>query len=304
MSNRTRKNALTVRCRRRTTQSGKPVKKRTKKQTRGKLETRNHRRKASLNPQNNKCRLPLTASKKGISGDNSGIKAGDIKGSDEERKDDARNLQRSDHAWKRVTIKVICKKGDAERAENYRPICTLPTLYTVFSTLLFNRLYNKPDRRQPPDQGGFRRSFQNLDHPATYRLLEQKSQEWGVKMWIAKVDLRKRGSTRYGTTHCGMPWQDSKSRRRTLACGRGYTQTNKPQTGQTRRAICSSYKGGRKQGDPVSSLFFNMVLQAALEDHQTDCPSNSRFVDNVVFIFHMAGSAEKNNDRLQKEHRQ
>ena len=42
--------------------------------------------KASLNSQNKKCRLPLTASKKGISGDINGIKAEDIKGSDEETK--------------------------------------------------------------------------------------------------------------------------------------------------------------------------------------------------------------------------
>ena len=133
MSNRTRKNALTVRCRRRTTQSGKPVKKRTKKQTRGKLETRNHRRKASLNPQNNKCRLPLTASKKGISGDNSGIKAGDIKGSDEETKDDARNLQRSDHAWKRVTIKVICKKKRRRRESSRKLPSNMYAAYAVHS---------------------------------------------------------------------------------------------------------------------------------------------------------------------------
>ena len=74
-----------------------------------------------------------------------------------------------------------------------------------------------------------------------------------------------------------------------------------------------------KQGDPVSSLLFNTVLQAALEDdfkhkrekgtgislghHQTDCLSNLRFSDNVIYIFHIAGSAEKHDDRLRKEHR-
>ena len=94
-------------------------------------------------------------------------------------------------AARKTTIKEISKKGDEERAENYRPICTLPTLYKEFSTLLCNRLYSKLDRRQPPDQEGFRRSFQTLDHLATYRLLEQKSREWGVKMWIATVDFSK-----------------------------------------------------------------------------------------------------------------
>ena len=36
--------------------------------------------KASLNSQNKKCRLPLTASKKGKSGDNNGTKVEHIKG--------------------------------------------------------------------------------------------------------------------------------------------------------------------------------------------------------------------------------
>ena len=31
-------------------------------------------------------------------------------------------------AWKGLTRKVMYKKGDVERAECYRPICTLPTL--------------------------------------------------------------------------------------------------------------------------------------------------------------------------------
>ena len=44
---------------------------------------------------------------------------------------------------------------------------------------------------QPEDQGGFRRSYQTLDHLATYRLIEQKCQEWGVKMWIATIDFMK-----------------------------------------------------------------------------------------------------------------
>ena len=74
-------------------------------------------------------------------------------------------------AWRRITIKVIYKKGDVEGAGNYRPICTPPALYKLFSTLLYNRLYSRLDRGQPHDQGGVRRSFQTLDHLATYKIV-------------------------------------------------------------------------------------------------------------------------------------
>ena len=36
-----------------------------------------------------------------------------------------------------------------------------------------------------------KKTFQTTDHLTTYRLLEQKCQEWGIKMWIATRDFMK-----------------------------------------------------------------------------------------------------------------
>ena len=41
--------------------------------------------------------------------------------------------------WKKVRIKVIHKKGDVENVSNYRPICSLPAMYKLFSTILYGR---------------------------------------------------------------------------------------------------------------------------------------------------------------------
>ena len=78
-----------------------------------------------------------------------------------------------------------------EEVGNYRPICTLPALYKLFSTIIYNRPYSRLDQAQSEDQGGFGRSYQTLDHLATYRLLEQKCREWCIKMWVATVDFMK-----------------------------------------------------------------------------------------------------------------
>ena len=47
------------------------------------------------------------------------------------------------------------------------------------------------DQYQAEDQAGFRKTYQTTDHLATYRMLEQKCQEWGIKMWTATVDFMK-----------------------------------------------------------------------------------------------------------------
>ena len=84
--------------------------------------------------------------------------------------------------WKKVTIKVIYKKGDVEDVSNYRPICLLPSMYKLFSTIMYGRLFSMLDQYQAEDQAGFRKTYQTTDHLATYRMLEQKCQEWGIKM--------------------------------------------------------------------------------------------------------------------------
>ena len=86
--------------------------------------------------------------------------------------------------WKKVTIKVIHKKGDVENVSNYRPICSLLALYKLFSTILYGRWYPRLDH-------GFRKFYQTTGHFATYRLFEQKCHEWRIKMWTATVDFTK-----------------------------------------------------------------------------------------------------------------
>ena len=93
--------------------------------------------------------------------------------------------------WRRIRIKVIHKKGNEEDVGNYRPICTLPVLHKMFSTILYNRLHPRLDQDQSEDFGGFWRSYQAIDHIATYRMIEQKCHEWEVNMWIATIDFMK-----------------------------------------------------------------------------------------------------------------
>ena len=135
--------------------------------------------------------------KTGKSPDSNGIRAEDIKACNDETRELMRRIfndiiKRNNFTpdeWKKVKIKVIHKKGDVEDVSNCRPTCSLPALYKLFSTILYGRLYPMLDQHQAEDQAGFRKTYQTTDHFATYRMMEQKCQEWGIKMWTATVDL-------------------------------------------------------------------------------------------------------------------
>ena len=124
--------------------------------------------------------------KTGKSPDGNGIRAEDIKDCNDETREMMRQIfneiiKRNNFTpdeWKKVKIKVIYKKGDVEDVSNYRPICLLPAMYKLFSTILYGRLYPMLDQNQAEDQAGFRKTYQTTDHLATYRMMEQKCQEW------------------------------------------------------------------------------------------------------------------------------
>ena len=124
--------------------------------------------------------------KKGKSPDCNGIRSEDVKACDDETREMVRQLfneitKRNNFTpdeWKKVRIKVIHKIGDVVHVSNYRPICSLPAMYKLFSTILYGRLYPMLDQKQAEDQAGFTKTYQTTDHFAPYRLIEQKCHEW------------------------------------------------------------------------------------------------------------------------------
>ena len=131
-----------------------------------------------------------------------GIRAEDIKACDDEMREMVRQIfdeiikqnEFTPEAWKKVKIKVI-------NVGNCRPVCSLPALYKLFTTMLYSRLYPRLDQKQAEDQAGFRSSYQTTDHLATYRMIEQKCHEWGINMWTA---TSRRHSTASHTNQFGV----------------------------------------------------------------------------------------------------
>ena len=161
--------------------------------------------------------------------------------------------------WKEVKMKVIHKKGDVENVSNYRPICSLPALYKLFSTILYGRFFPVLDQKQAEDQAGFSKTYQTTDHLATYRLIEQKCHEWRIKMWTATGDFTKAFDS---ISHKSI-WDALKScnvDHEYISLLKKLYRDQKASVLTDEESNMFEIKKGTKQGDPLSSLFFNMVL--------------------------------------------
>ena len=203
-----------------------------------------------------------------------------------------------------------------ENVSNYRPICSLPTLYKLFSTILYGRLYPVLDQKQAEDQAGFRKSYQTTDHFATYRLIEQKCHEWGIKMWTATVDFTKAFDS---ISHKSV-WDALKSCNIDHAYISFLKKIYRDQKGSVQTDEESNIfdiQKGTKQGDPLSSLLFNTVLQYSLKDeiqrwqkkkgmgiylsdHDHDCLTNLRFCRRLDIVRNFQRSDTENDVWIQE----
>ena len=245
--------------------------------------------------------------KKGKAKDNSGVRAEQLKICSEETKEKIRNIfndiaQQDDftpNSWRKIRIQVIHKKGSREDPGNYRPICGLPILYKLFATILYARLAPELHKVQPPDQAGFRPNHRCEDHLMVYRVLEQRCREWGVPLYISTIDFTKafdsikHSSIWNSLRHYGVKPAYVKLLQKLYKQQEGTVLTDKESEG-------FPINKGTKQGDPLSSLLFNTVLQYSLEsnltkwqenkkgirlsDNAEDCLTNLRFADDVLLF--------------------
>ena len=121
------------------------------------------------------------------------------------------------------------------------------------------------DQKQAEDQAGFRKTYQTTDHLATYRLIEQKCHEWGIKMWTATVDFTKAFDS---ISHKSI-WKAFKSCNVDHECFRLLRKIYRDQKASVQtdeEGKIFDIQKGSKQGDPMSRLLFNTVLQYSLKD--------------------------------------
>ena len=129
---------------------------------------------------------------------------------------------------------------------------------------------------------------------------DRKMHEWGIKMWTATVGFTK---AFVSISHREI-WEALKScnvDHEYISLLRKIYRDQKASVQTDVESNMFDIKKGSKQGDPMSSLLFNTVLQYSLKDeiqrwrkkkgmgiylsdHDRDCLTNLRFADDVMLF--------------------
>ena len=167
--------------------------------------------------------------------------------------------------WRRTVLNVIFKGGDSKLVKNYRPIAIIPLLYKLLATMLGQRLETVLEPQLSYDQAGFRKKCSTVDHVFAISQVIEKASEFRVEVWMAVVDFMKA----FDSIEHDAIW---------TALGRqgvepGYIRVlenlYRNQLGQVVTNLPSkkfSISRGTKQGDPLSTLIFNAVVEDIFRD--------------------------------------
>lgn len=95
--------------------------------------------------------------------------------------------------WKKSIIVLIYKKGNQDKAENYRGISLLCSAYKVYAEVLRNRLEKKTEDRNllPESQCGFRKGRSNLENVFILsHLVQREKKKEEDKVYTVFIDLK------------------------------------------------------------------------------------------------------------------
>ena len=201
--------------------------------------------------------------------------------------------------WKASSIRVLFKKGDERLPENYRPICIIPILYKLFSKVVLKRIRDHAISEQSPDQAGFRPDYSCDDHLFAITVLAEKCNEFNLPLWIATLDFRKAfDSISHDSIWRSLSAQGIPDAYVHTICKLYQGQRATVKCGSTSRKF--GIGKGTKQGDPISPVIFNAVLEQIMRPvkekwlskgwgqqlgYGQDCVlTNLRFADDILLV--------------------
>lgn len=168
--------------------------------------------------------------------------------------------------WKVARLSILFKKGDANQPKNYRPISIIPVMAKLYSIVLYNRMRDTLDGQFTEEQFGFRQGRVCDDVNHILRLGVEKSNEWGEDLWMAAPDVEKVFDKAFhdelfdALLDGGVDLSIVALLRKLYRGMEAYVQL---WPGVESRHF--EIQRGVRQGDPLSSVLFNLVMTGILK---------------------------------------
>jgi hypothetical protein len=167
--------------------------------------------------------------------------------------------------WSIGTIQPIHKEGDKLECSNHRAIALLNVTYKVLSSILYNRLAEYAEEILGDYQCGFRANRSTTDHVFAIRQIQEKAHEFNIHLHNLYIDFKQafdsvnRGRMLNDLMILGIP--------KKLVQLIGVTMAGSKATIRVDNQYTSAFPitNGVRQGDALSSILFDLVLQAVLQ---------------------------------------
>ena len=93
--------------------------------------------------------------------------------------------------WMSTFFILLPKSGDLQQVQNWRPIAILIIMYKIFARMVFNRIKDPINQRLSLDQCAYRPTFCIEDCLFVIDTLLSKTSEFNLPVWAASLDMRK-----------------------------------------------------------------------------------------------------------------
>jgi len=172
--------------------------------------------------------------------------------------------ERMPEEWETGIICPIFKKGDHRECSNYRGITLLNITYKIFICLIYNRLVKYSELSLGEYQAGFRPSRSTIDQIRVVRQILEKCYEFGIELHNIFIDFKQafdtvnRPKMYENLKMLKIPTKLIRLMRTMLTNSRAVVEVYQGRTN------ILNINNGLRQGDALSTILFNLVLEAAL----------------------------------------
>ena len=197
--------------------------------------------------------------------------------------------------WRESFFILLHKGGATNDANNWRPIAILRIAYKIFARLLHTRIKGTLEAAQSDEQYGFRPGRSTTDALLIAETVISRSLEYNFDVWMVSIDLRKAfDRVEQDALFSALEAQGLDASYRYLL-----QQIYKDQIGILSEDISFGIDRGVRQGDILSPMLFNCILEKALTDWKTKIKScgfyleesfnqepltNIRFADDLLVL--------------------